>query len=56
MSKEPTLRDIESGTSAEIKKAYGIDGRQLEQAIRKNLSGASRAEIQKTYENFYNRK
>lgn len=56
MSKEPTWRDIGSSTKEELQRVYKLDGRQLEQAIRKHTMGATREQIERTYTEFYNRK
>jgi hypothetical protein len=53
MKKEPTFNDFREAKPEELKKHYGLDSRQLEQAHRKILKGASRQDIQGEYKRFY---
>ena len=56
MSKEPTYNDFKSGTRDELKQQYGLNGMQLEQALRKHHPGANSQDLQKVYKEFYDKK
>lgn len=53
MTKIPTWKDFQDASPSELKKAYKIDDRQLENAHRKHLDGASSGEYRANYETLY---
>lgn len=55
MSRQPTRRDYEEASPKELKKTYKLNDRQLENAYRKHLHGASTPEYRKAYEMLYRR-
>lgn len=48
-----TWTDLNSATSAELRKTYKLTDRQLEQQVRGHLYGANRNEMKKLYEQTY---
>ncbi len=56
MPKLPTYNDLMQGTSAELKKTYKINDRQLEVATRRQMDGASSKERRDFYESVYSSK
>ena len=55
MSKSPTWNDFQEAKPSELKKSYKLNDRQLENAYRKHLHGASTPEYRKAYEMLYRR-
>ena len=53
MKQKVTWKDLNSATSAELKKAYKLTDRQLEQQVRGHCYGANKQEMTKVYEQTY---
>ncbi len=56
MEKKITYSDINSATCQELKKAYKMDDRQLENAVRRHMDGANPAERRQHYELMYGKR
>lgn len=52
----PTYNDLMTGTSAELKKTYKLNDKQLEVATRRQMDGASSSDRREFYESVYNTK
>lgn len=55
MSKQPTWNDFKDARPAELKKTYKLNDRQLENAYRNHLDGASAGERRSMYDKLYRR-
>jgi len=53
MERKVTWNDIQNGNPREIMNKYNLGERQMEQAVRKHLDGASRKEMKDVYNKFY---
>ena len=51
-----TWGDLHQATSAELKKVYKVNDRQLEQHVRKHMDGANAQERRGLYETVYGKK
>ncbi len=51
-----TWSDIQEGHQDDIKRAYKMDDRRLEQALRKQLYGANMQERRQVYETLYGKR
>lgn len=57
MAKLPTWNDLHEATSADLRRVYKLNDRQLEQAVRKHMDGSTNAsERRDFYEKIYNTK
>lgn len=56
MEKKITFSDIKDATCHELKKAYKMNDRQLEQSLRDHLRGASNQEKRRVYQELYGKR
>lgn len=54
--KKITWRDMHEGTQQELKRTYKMNARELENAVRYHLDGASAPERRKLYETVYGKR
>lgn len=56
MEKKVTWNDLNSATSAELKKTYKLSDRQLENQIQRHLHGANPTEMREKYKEVYSKR